>query len=183
MTPIHKSKQPREEKSSWRKWFCVLCGSEVNAKIFREGVGGHKAQGGWDSWFALLTSKLLLVHKVLVVVSVQFSTHLLSKYEYQSGCGTIPIDSQAWRDLAGWLPRCPHQVYVKVAQSCLILCDPMDYIVHGILQTRILEWVAFPFSRASSQPRNWTGVSYIAGVFFTSWATSVWCSQKLLHWQ
>ena len=39
---------------------------------------------------------------------------------------------------------------VRVAQSCPILCDPMDYIVHGILQARILEWVAFPFSRGSS---------------------------------
>ena len=38
-------------------------------------------------------------------------------------------------------------VKVKVAQSCPTLCDPMDYIVHGILQARILEWVAFPFSR------------------------------------
>ena len=36
---------------------------------------------------------------------------------------------------------------VRVAQSCLTLCDPMDYTVHGILQARILEWVAFPFSR------------------------------------
>ena len=35
---------------------------------------------------------------------------------------------------------------VKVAQSCPTLCDPMDYTVHGILQARILEWVAFPFS-------------------------------------
>ena len=41
-------------------------------------------------------------------------------------------------------------VKVKVAQSCLTLCDPMDYTVHGILQARILEWVAFPFSRGSS---------------------------------
>jgi len=47
----------------------------------------------------------------------------------------------------------------------------MDYIVHGILQARILEWVAFPFSKASSQPRDWTQVSCIAGGFFTSWAT------------
>ena len=39
------------------------------------------------------------------------------------------------------------------AQSCLTLCDPMDYTVHGVLQTRILKWVAFPFSRGSSQPR------------------------------
>ena len=40
-----------------------------------------------------------------------------------------------------------------------------------IIQIRILEWVAFPFSRGSSQPRDWTQVSHIAGWFFTSWAT------------
>ena len=60
---------------------------------------------------------------------------------------------------------------VKVAQSYLTLCDPMDYTVHGILQARILKWVAFPFSRGSSQPRDRTQVSRIAGGFFTSWAT------------
>ena len=43
-------------------------------------------------------------------------------------------------------------VKVKVAQSCPTLCEPMDYIVHGILQARILEWVAFLFSRGSSNP-------------------------------
>ena len=48
---------------------------------------------------------------------------------------------------------------------------PMDYTVHGILQARILEWVAFPFSRGSSQPRDRTQVSHNAGRFFTSWAT------------
>ena len=47
-------------------------------------------------------------------------------------------------------------VKVKVAQSRLTLCNPMDYTVHGILQARILEWVAFPFSRGSSQPRDRT---------------------------
>ena len=57
---------------------------------------------------------------------------------------------------------------VKVIQSCLILGDPIDYIVHGILQARILEWVAFPFSRGSSQPRDGTQVSHIAGGLFTS---------------
>ena len=46
------------------------------------------------------------------------------------------------------------KVKVKVAQSCLTLCDPMDYTVRGILQARILEWIAFPFSRGSSQPRD-----------------------------
>ena len=59
-------------------------------------------------------------------------------------------------------------VKVKVAQSCPTLCDPMDYTVHGILQARIQECVAFPFSRGSSQPRDRTQVSHIAGRFFTS---------------
>ena len=56
---------------------------------------------------------------------------------------------------------------VKVTQLCLTLCDPTDYIVHGVLQARTLHWVAFPFSRGSFQPRNRTGVSCIAGGFFT----------------
>ena len=64
----------------------------------------------------------------------------------------------------------------RVAQSCLTLCNPMDYSpggssVHGILQARILEWVAIPFSRGSSRPRDRTRVSCIAGRFFTIWAT------------
>ena len=50
--------------------------------------------------------------------------------------------------------------------------DPMDYIVHGILQARILGWVVFPFSRGSSQPRDQTQVSCIAGGFFTSLTTN-----------
>ena len=52
---------------------------------------------------------------------------------------------------------------VTVTQSCLTFCDPMDYTVHGILWTRILKWVAFRFSRGSSQPRNQTHVSHIVG--------------------
>ena len=43
---------------------------------------------------------------------------------------------------------------VKVAQLCLTLCNPVDYRVHGLLQARILEWIAFPSSRGSSQPRD-----------------------------
>ena len=46
------------------------------------------------------------------------------------------------------------KVKVLVTQSCLTLSDPMDYIVHGILQARIPERVAFPFSRGSPQPRD-----------------------------
>ena len=60
---------------------------------------------------------------------------------------------------------------MKVAQPCPTLCNPRDYIVDGILQARILEKVAFPFSRGSSQPRNRSQVSRIAGGFFTSLVT------------
>ena len=62
----------------------------------------------------------------------------------------------------------PLKVEVSVTQSCPTLCDPMDYTVRGILQARILEWAAVPFSRGSSQPRDGTQVSRIAGRFFTS---------------
>ena len=58
------------------------------------------------------------------------------------------------------------KVKVKVAQLCPTLCDPMGYTVHGILQARILEWVAFPFSRGSSLPRDWTQISHIGGTSF-----------------
>ena len=71
--------------------------------------------------------------------------------------------------LVGYTPiKIKLKKIVKVAQSCPTLCDPMDYIVHGILQARILEWVAFPFSRGSSQARDQTHVSCIAGRFSTS---------------
>ena len=62
----------------------------------------------------------------------------------------------------------------EAAQLCPALCDPMDYIVHEILQAKILEWVAIPFSRRLSQPRDQTQISCIAGGFFTSWATGVY---------
>ena len=63
-----------------------------------------------------------------------------------------------------------------VSQSGLTLCGSMDCSpsgssVHGILQARILEWVTMPSSRGSSQPRDQTQVSHIAGRFCTVWAT------------
>ena len=56
------------------------------------------------------------------------------------------------------------KVKVKVSQLCPALCDLMYYIVHGILQARVLEWVALPFSRGSSEPRDWTQVSHICSL-------------------
>ena len=67
-------------------------------------------------------------------------------------------------------------VCVLVTKLCLTLCDPMDCSllgssVHGILQARMLGWVAILFSRAPLQPRDQTPASCIAGRFFTIWAT------------
>ena len=61
-----------------------------------------------------------------------------------------------------------YKVKLKVAQLYPTLCNPIDYTVHGILQARTLEWVAYPFSRGSSQPRDRTQVSHITGRLFTS---------------
>ena len=64
----------------------------------------------------------------------------------------------------------------EVAQLCLTLCDPKECSlpgssIHGIFQAKVLEWVAIAFSRGSSQPRDQTRVSHIAGSCFTFWAT------------
>ena len=131
-----------------------------------------------------MTMKLVFTWGLHVYVSVQWLSHVwlfvtpwmltcqaslsmqFLRQEYWSG---LPFPSSG--DLPN--PGINSEVKwseVKVAQSCLTLCDPMDYIVHGILQARILEWVAFPFSRGSSQPRDRTHVSLIAGRFLTSCA-------------
>ena len=68
------------------------------------------------------------------------------------------------------------KLWSEVAQSCPTLCDPMDCSlqgssVHEIFQARLLEWVAISFSSRSSQPRDRTQVSHIAGRRFIIWAT------------
>ena len=75
---------------------------------------------------------------------------------------------------------------VLVAQSCLTLCSPVDCSlpgssVHGILQARILQWVAISFSRGSSRLRDQTQVSCIVGGCFTIWATRlVWMEFSII---
>ena len=76
----------------------------------------------------------------------------------------------------------------EVAQSCPTLCDPMDCSlsvssVHGIFQARVLEWIAISFSRESSQRRNRTQVSCIAGRRFTVWATREVSKQQIWIWK
>ena len=94
-----------------------------------------------------------------------------------------------YRGLVPSLTLCPFplRVKVKVAQSRLTLCNFMGYTVHAVLQARILERVAFPFSSGSSQPRDQTQVSQIAGGFFKAEPqgkpknTGV-CTLSLLQW-
>ena len=96
------------------------------------------------------------------------------------------------QDFSMFSSECYHHCEVKwseVAQLCPTLCNPMDcspqgFLVHGILQARILEWVPISFSRGSSRPRDRTPVSHIAGRHFNLWATqeaqpSPYCWLKL----
>ena len=76
-----------------------------------------------------------------------------------------------------------HFEYTQLCMLCPALCDPMDcrlpgFSVHGILQARILGWVAILFSRGTSQPRDWTLVSCITGRFFTIFID--YCSIRVL---
>ena len=80
----------------------------------------------------------------------------------------ILILFQFWVNFCLW---CKLGIQLSVwISNCPTLSDPLYYTVHGILQARILEWVAFPFSRGSSQPSNQPGVSSTAGRSFASWA-------------
>ena len=115
-----------------------------------------------------------------------WGTGILSYFRRQRG---IPWWSSGWDSVlslprawvlsqVGKLRSCKLYMCAKSVQSCLTLCDPMEYSppgssVHGILQARVLEWVAMPSSRGSSQPRGWTQVSCIGrSGFFT--ASTTW---------
>ena len=82
--------------------------------------------------------------------------------------------------------NCTMSEWVKVTQSCLTLCDPVDcslpgFSAHGISQARVLEWVVISFSRGSSQPRDQIQVSSIVGGHFTIWAAGK--PHSLTIWQ
>ena len=96
--------------------------------------------------------------------------------------------------ITSWIESIKLQMVIaqwsEVAQSCLTLCDPVDwslpsFSVHGILQARILEWVTISFSRGSSRPRGRTQVSHIGGRCFNLWATreaELWMSYQNMWW-
>ena len=129
----------------------------------------------------VLVTQFCLTHcnamdcSLLAPLSMEFS-----RQEYCSGLSFSSLGNLLSSGIEPWSPALQADSFtiwatslnVKVTQSCPTLCDPMDYAVHGILQARILEWIAVPFSRGSSQPGDWTQVSHIADGFFTSWATN-----------
>ena len=86
--------------------------------------------------------------------SQRFEDTTLLALKMEEGAISQEIKGSMNQVASGSQKRQEGVVKVKVAQLCPTLCKPMDCIVHGILQARILEWVAFPFSRGSSQPRN-----------------------------
>ena len=97
----------------------------------------------------------------------------------------LVMDREAWRGavrrvtnsqtgLSDWTDWLRQNILIALLSEiccCVWLFATLWTIVHGILQARTLEWVAFPFSRGSSQPRDQTQVSHVAGRFFTSWGT------------
>ena len=124
--------------------------------------------------------------------TIACQTHLsigFSRQEYWSGLLYPPPGESSWprdRTHISCVSYIASRIYtaespvtsewVKVAQSSPTLCEPMDCSlgcssVCGILQARILEWVAISFSRESSQARDWIQVSHITDKFFTIWAT------------
>ena len=100
-------------------------------------------------WVAIAFSENISIEWQIV-----FMCFLIYSISVNIYCSCLFFESLQWTSLS----------------PCLTLWDPMDYTVLGLLQARILEWTAFPFSRGSSQPRDRTQVSWIAGGFFTSWA-------------
>ena len=136
---------------------CILLAMLMRLLMFREMVWAayRKITGKWICRFQLCFHRHA-VHSLLVYLC------------YQMGL------SYRLSFIAITFTLCIPQVLVT--QRCPTLCDPMDCnssgtSVHGIIQARILEWVATSFSSESSKPRDWACVSCIAGGFFIIWAT------------
>ena len=120
------------------------------------------------------------VSTVLFTCTFLFNMLLLSLSSFSAPCCT---DSFSYPSVFPYLTSCLKKLVCLAAQSCPTPCDPMNCSlsgssVHGILQARILTWVAISFSSGCSWPRAWTWVSCIVRGVFTIWAT--WESHKLV---
>ena len=143
--------------------------------------GGHKKLLGWWVMFLLLDDTWVF-YTIQYTINLHFCNTTVKHYALQRNANqgnhcyrrerVLGLKSKALIWISDWqlIIWVTLKVKSESSQSCPTLFDPMDCIVHGILQAKILEWLAFPFSRGSSQPRDQTQVSHIAGGFFTSWA-------------
>ena len=156
----------------------------------------HSQHTAFMSWFREKEDMLLLLGRFghvslcatlwTAVCQAPLSTGF-SRQEYWSGChallqeffpaqGSNPGLLHFRQDCFTTEPpgklEVGHILYLYWSESCSVMPDCLRHMdcVRGILQARILGWVAVPFSRESSQPRDWTQVSCIADRFFTSWA-------------
>ena len=112
-----------------------------------------------------------------------FNWRIIALQSFVVFCQTSTIISHSYSHVPSWKKLCVGSgstLKVKVAQSCPALCDPMDYMVHGIFQARTLEWVAFPFSRGifPTQGLN-PGVSHCRWILYQ---LSHKGSPRILEW-
>ena len=154
MTPLLWQTMKRNQRTSWWRWESTKASLKLN--IHKTKIMASDPITSWE-----------IDGKIVETVTIIF---LVPKISADGDCNHkitrhLLLGRKAMPDLES-----------EVAQSYLTLCDPMDCslpgsTIHGIFQARILEWVAIPFSRRSSQPRDWTQVSHIVGRRFTVWAT------------
>ena len=144
---------------------------QLNGHEFRQTPGESEGEGSLVCWRVhgvmtkWLNSKTCDVHRSSRTVSPTLA--IIFPWELED----VDIHTETGRERELIL-----KMHVLVTQSCLTLCNPVDCSrpgssVPGILQARILGWVAIPFSRGSSQPKDQTWVSCISGKFFAVWAT------------
>ena len=156
MTPLLWQTMKRNQRTSWWRWESTKASLKLN--IHKTKIMASDPITSWE-----------IDGKIVETVTIIF---LVPKISADGDCNHkitrhLLLGRKAMPDLES-----------EVAQSYLTLCDPMDCslpgsTIHGIFQARILEWVAIPFSRRSSQPRDWTQVSHIVGRRFTLWATEL----------
>ena len=164
--------------------FCILCficklfchthpgtlqGHCFSASLVLSRQWTHKPQAVNTFWCGQTWNhfKGLLICKIQSIVQVvlQVNEMVLSKPGRKQLKGLRNVNSELEKLI--YKIRCTSE-----SESRSVMCDSLwPHAVHGTLPARILEWVAFPFSRGSFQPRDWTQVSRVAGRFFTSWAT------------